>query len=302
MQTKRIRINDTAYFDTYLLHNSKEYNRGKKRPIVIVCPGGGYAFTSDREAEVIALKFNSIGLNSVVLWYTTGDKVKNIPDNALIEAAQTVNYIRERTEEWLIDEENVLICGFSAGGHLALQLATRWNDLNLAERVGVSSERLKIDLAIVGYPLVYQEKAFSIDDLGFGASLISQPLTANERFFGEREPSEEAISTLNILTHIDEQTPPMFIWHTTEDKLVEVAHSLQLGQALNEAAIPFEMHVFEKGEHGLALGDRTTARKPSHLNNHVAKWFELCEGWLRPYIDHENKERSACDETRNQRE
>lgn len=265
-----------------------------------MCPGGGYAFTSDREAEVIALKFNSIGLNSVVLWYTTGDKVKNIPDNALVEASQTVSYIRERAEEWLIDEENVIICGFSAGGHLALQLATRWNDIDLAERVGVSNERLKIDLAIVGYPLVYQKKIFPVDELGFGASLISMPLKANERFFGAKEPSKEAVNNLNILNHIDEQTPPMFIWHTTEDKLVEVAHSLRLGQVLNEAAIPFELHVFEKGEHGLALGDRTTARKPSHLNSHVAKWFELCEGWLQPYIDHEIKERSASDENGNQ--
>ena len=80
---ERIKINETAYMDTYLLRNSNEYNVGKKRPLVIICPGGGYAFTSDREAEVIALKFNSIGLNSVVLWYTTGDKVKNIPENAL---------------------------------------------------------------------------------------------------------------------------------------------------------------------------------------------------------------------------
>ncbi|MBL1225014.1 alpha/beta hydrolase [Enterococcus sp. BWR-S5] len=285
MQTERIMISETAYFDTYLLHNSKEYNCGKKRPIVIVCPGGGYAFTSDREAEVIALKFNSIGLNSAVLWYTTGDKIKNAPANAWVEAARTVNYIRERAEQWLIDEENVIICGFSAGGHVALQLATRWNDPKLAEQIGVPSEQLKVNLAIVGYPLVYQEKAFPIEDMGFGATLISKPLTANERFFGEKRPSKEAISSMNILNHMNEQTPPMFIWHTTEDKLVEVTHSLQLGEALARANIPFELHVFEKGEHGLALADRTTARKSSHLNPHVAKWFELCEGWLQPYID-----------------
>ncbi len=85
-------------WNTYLLHQSKEYNVGKKRPLVIVCPGGGYAFTSDREAEVIALKFNSIGLNSVVLWYTTGDQVKNVPHNALMEAAQTVKTIRAHAQ------------------------------------------------------------------------------------------------------------------------------------------------------------------------------------------------------------
>src|SRR5699024_12490143 len=93
---ERIKINETAYIETYLLRNSDEYNVGKKRPLVIFCPGGGYAFTSDREGEVVAVKFNSIGLNSVVLWYTTGDKVENIPHNALQETAGTHTYIRVR--------------------------------------------------------------------------------------------------------------------------------------------------------------------------------------------------------------
>lgn len=285
METKRIQLNQTAYVDTYLLHQSKEYNVGKKRPLVIVCPGGGYAFTSDREAEVIALKFNSIGLNSVVLWYTTGDQVKNVPHNALMEAAQTVKIIRAHAHEWLVDEEQIIVCGFSAGGHLALQLATRWHDAELAEVLGVSSDLLKVNLAIAGYPLVYQEHAFPIDELGFAARLIETPLTANERFFGSKQPTEEAIQSMNILHHVDQWTPPMFLWHTTEDVLVDVAHSLKLAVKLREAEIPFELHIFEKGEHGLALADRTTARKSSHLNAHVAKWFELCEGWLSSYID-----------------
>jgi len=284
MINKRISINENAYFDTYLLHNSSEYNVGKKRPLVIVCPGGGYAFTSDREAEVIALKFNSIGLNSVVLWYTTGDKVKGVPENALLEAAQTVKYVRENANEWLVDEGKIIICGFSAGGHLALQMATRWNEPELFRELNTTKDKLKINLTIVGYPLVYQKSAFPVDKLGFGSNLMEKPLTANERFFGTKNPTEESLDNMNILTHVDEETSPMFIWHTTEDVLVDVDHSLKLGVQLRKQNIPFEMHIFEKGEHGLALADRTTARKPSHYNDHVAKWFELCEGWLKDYL------------------
>ncbi|MFU1836345.1 alpha/beta hydrolase, partial [Enterococcus faecium] len=92
------------------------------------------------------MKFNSIGLNSVVLWYTTGDQVKNVPHNALMEAAQTVKTIRAQAQEWLVDEEQIIVCGFSAGGHLALQLATRWHDAELAEALGVSSDLLKVNL------------------------------------------------------------------------------------------------------------------------------------------------------------
>ncbi|MHC5227916.1 alpha/beta hydrolase [Enterococcus sp. LJL99] len=285
MEVTRIHLNATAYFDTYLLHRSQEYNVGKKKPLVVVCPGGGYAFTSDREAETIALKFNSIGLNSAVLWYTTKDQVKNVPQNALVEAAQTIKYVRKHAEDWLVDEEKIIICGFSAGGHLALQMATRWHDPLLAEKLDTTNDYLKVNLAILGYPLVCQKEAFAEDELGFGATLMKQPLTANERFFGVKNPSLDIVEKMNCLNYVNEKTPPTFLWHTTEDVLVDVDHSLKLGMKLRESDVPFEMHIFEKGEHGLALADRTTARKQSHYNQHVAKWFELCEEWLSPYID-----------------
>ncbi len=287
MNHEKIRINDNAFIETYLLRNSEEYNVGKKRSLVIICPGGGYAFTSDREAEVIALKFNSVGINAVVLWYTTGDKVKKIPENALFETAWTVNYVREKADEWLIDTDNIGICGFSAGGHLALQMATRWNETDLADRLQVNNEMLKVDFAILGYPMVFVKEIFPENDLGFANQLIENPLTSNQRYFGTDKPTDEDLEHFNLLNHVDEETCPMFIWHTTEDVLVDVEHSLKLGQKLRNYEIPFEMHIFEKGEHGLALGDRTTARKKSHFNDHVKKWFDLCEGWLSPYIDNE---------------
>ncbi|MHC5247204.1 alpha/beta hydrolase [Enterococcus sp. LJL90] len=285
MLHETIELNEHAYFETYLLNNSKEYNVGKKRPLVIVCPGGGYAFTSDREAEPIALKFNSIGLNSLVLWYTTGDKVSAIPSNALKELALTVKYVRKHAKEWLVDTDNIIVCGFSAGGHLALQMATKWNDPQLAADVNATNEEIKVNLAILGYPAVYQNKAFPEDEYGFAATLIEKPLTANERWFGTKSPTQKDIDNFNLLNFVNQDTPPMFIWHNTEDVLVDVNHSLLLGVELRKYKIPFEMMIFEKGEHGLALADRTTARKASHLNTHVYRWFEMCQEWLSPYID-----------------
>ncbi|RGC52853.1 alpha/beta hydrolase [Absiella sp. AM29-15] len=285
MINERIKINDTAYMDTYLLHNSKEYNVGKKRPLVIVCPGGGYAFTSDREAEPIALKFNSIGMHAVVLWYTVYDQVKNVPKNALVEAAACVKYVREHSEEWLVDHDQIIICGFSAGGHLALSLAVKWSQSWLCEALHTTSEQLKVNLCILGYPATMVEKVFNEDDFGFASSLIKEPNTANERFFGVKRPTEKELDEYNLLNFVSEDTPPMFVWHTYEDVLVDVNNSLMLGMKLREHHVPFELHIFEKGEHGLALCDRTTARKASHHNDHVIHWFDLCEEWMRAYID-----------------
>lgn len=284
MKTEKIKLTDTAVLETYLLNNSNEYNVGKKRPFVLVLPGGGYAFTSDREAEPIALKFNSIGLNSAILWYTVYDKVTNVPKNALIETAKAIKYIREHGDEWLIDLDNIIVCGFSAGGHLTIQIATRWAQEWLAQELNTTSDMLKVNLAIPCYAAAFSKK-FDKDELGFAHQLIENPNTANVRFFGEENPSDELVEEYNCLNYVDENTPPMFIWHTVEDVLVDVNGSIELARKMRKNNRPFELHIFEKGEHGLALCDRTTARKASHHNKHVIHWFELCEEWLSDYID-----------------
>lgn len=287
MWNETIKLNETARIDTYILHHSKEYNVGKKRPLVIVCPGGGYAFTSDREAEPIALKFNSIGLHSLVLWYTVLDQVTHVPQHAMIELAKTIRYAREHAEEWLVDPENIIVCGFSAGGHLALNMSVNWDQEWLANEVHTTSDMLKVNLAILGYPATFSKAVFAPDDLGFAAALIKQPNTANERFFGKKQPTQQDLEAYDLTRKVSKATPPMFVWHTYEDVLVDVEQSLRLGFELRRHQIPFELHVFEKGEHGLALCDRTTARKASHHNDHVIHWFTLCEEWLTPYIDKE---------------
>ncbi|WP_233511796.1 alpha/beta hydrolase [Absiella sp. AM54-8XD] len=205
--------------------------------------------------------------------------------NALVEAAACVKYVREHSEEWLVDHDQIIICGFSAGGHLALSLAVKWNQSWLCEALHTTSEQLKVNLCILGYPATMVEKVFDEDDFGFASSLIKEPNTANERFFGVKRPTEKELDEYNLLNFVNEDTPPMFVWHTYEDVLVDVNNSLMLGMKLREHHVPFELHIFEKGEHGLALCDRTTARKASHHNDHVIHWFDLCEEWMQAYID-----------------
>lgn len=284
MINKRINLNNTAYIDTYLLKNSKEYNVDKKRPLVVVCPGGGYGFTSDREAEPIALKFNSVGLHSVVLWYTTEDLNPNVPQHALVELAKTIKVIRENAEEWYVDPDKIILCGFSAGGHLASNMSVHWHEKWLADLVNANNEDIKVNYNILAYPATSLNKTAPNTE-AFAAGLINKPQTHNERFFGNDTPSDEEIEKANLVNRISENTPPSFIWHTFEDVLVNVSHSIDFAKRMSEIKVPFELHIFEKGEHGLALCDRTTARKASHHNSHVIKWFDLCMEWLAPYID-----------------
>lgn len=292
MINQRIQINETAYFDTYLLKNSQEYNVNKKRPLVVVLPGGGYVFTSDREAEPIALKFNSVGLHSVVLWYSVYDDIANVPKKALLETAKTIQTIREHADEWMVDPDKIIVCGFSAGGNLTLQMATKWNEPWVSEALGTTKDMIKVNLAIPCYPAVLPTpfpEGTKIFDGSKSTSAqtitIKNTLSGNEVFYGAKTPTQADLDEYNVLNFVDEETPPMFVWNTFEDNLTPVSNALALCVKLKEKHIPFELHVFEKGEHGLALADRTTARKPSHHNTHVYHWFELCEEWLSAYID-----------------
>lgn len=158
MICRTIPLNETAHLDTYILNNSNEYNVGKKRPFVLVLPGGAYAFTSDREAEPVALRFNSIGCHAGVLWYTTRDLVPNVPRNAFEEAMMAVKWVREHAEEYLIHTDQIIVCGFSAGGHLAIECATMWHESWIAEKLHCSSDMLKINLAIPCYAAGKAEK------------------------------------------------------------------------------------------------------------------------------------------------
>lgn len=287
MLCKNIPLNKTAYVETYILNNTKEYNVGKKKPLVLVIPGGGFTFTSDREAEPIALRFNAIGCHAAILWYTFMDQVMNVPRNGLIECMQAVAYFRAHADEYLIDPKNIIVCGFSAGGNIALNAATQWQEAWLDAPTNTTPEQRRVDLCIDCYGGVQFNAAKPGERQGFATELLMTPMTVNERWFGVDDPTLEQVKAMNPIYHIDPNyCPPMFIWHTGEDQLVPVEQALDLATALCKAKVPFELVIYEKGEHGLANADRTTARKDSHFNRHVGKWFDQCAEWLAPYIDY----------------
>ena len=131
-----------AKLTTYLIEHSEEIGI-EKRPVVVVCPGGGYEFTSDREAEMIALKLNSFGYHAVVLRYSVAPDAQY--PTALTELASVIAMLRKNAEEWNIDTEQILVQGFSAGGHLAASYGMFWREPFLAEEVGVPTEMLKLN-------------------------------------------------------------------------------------------------------------------------------------------------------------
>lgn len=255
-----------GFLTTYILDNTPEVDTSKKRPAVIVCPGGGYRFCSDREAECLAVQFLSLGYHAFVLRYS----VDNVRFPAqLKEAAATIALIREKADEWNVDVDRIAIMGGSAGGHLAATLGTMWNSPILTEAFGKPSETFKPNALILCYPVI------SSGELAHRGSF--------DNLLGE-DADAKLMHDLSLENAVGSHVPQTFIWHTLGDTTVPCENSFLFAQALRRHNVPFEMHIFPEGRHGLSLATEETA-PPSMLDEyvlpHTAQWFNLCLEWLK---------------------
>ncbi|MCS6827131.1 MAG: alpha/beta hydrolase [Caldilinea sp.] len=235
-ETLALQSNPNVTLTTYLLDASPEMPNASVRPAVLIFPGGGYRFCSDREAEPVAMAFLAQGYHAFVLRYSLNEHAA-FP-KPLQDAEEALERIRANAEAWGVIPDKVAVCGFSAGGHLAAALGTMG--------------RIRPNALILAYPVI-------LNDL---ADLLPAPIPSLEQ-------------------KVDAQTPPTFLFTTTDDALVPVRHSLAFASALERAGIPFEMHIFQEGAHGLSLATpHTSGGLRSMVNRDVARWVELCIAWL----------------------
>lgn len=247
----------------YLHEHSPEMTQWEKRPTVLVLPGGAYLFTSDREADPIALQFLAAGFNAFVLRYSV--KEYSVYPAPLAEASRAVKIIRDHAQAYHLDPDKIAVCGFSAGGHLAASLGTLWNDPEVQAAARVTGEENRPDALVLCYP------ASSIDT---AADDQIWKMVAGERGLAAR------IDKLDCPRNVGKHTPPTFLFHTFMDNMVPVENSLLFAGALAAHDIPFEMHIFQDGPHGLALANGVTDNDGSMIDREAAEWMRLCTAWL----------------------
>ena len=250
---------------TYFLDSSIEMRPNEKRPVILMCPGGGYEMTSDREAEPMAMQFLAMGYHVAILRYSVCPV--RYPA-ALLQVAESVLYLKEHADEYHIDPEKIVVQGCSAGGHLAANYGIAWNSPFLTKLMGMENdpERLCVAGLLLCYPVITSgEKAHE---------------ESFRNLLGEQY--EEKRDELSLENQVTPDTPPTFLWHTATDETVPVENSLYFFQACLQQGVSAELHIYPVGGHGLSLANEETCRANGiGVQKECQSWIGLAQTWLK---------------------
>ncbi len=220
---------------------------------VLICPGGGYGFkSSNHEGEQIAGWLNSIGVSAFVLDYRVAPYQHPAP---LLDGKRAIRYLRYTAEKYGYNKNKIGILGFSAGAHLAGSVGTFKGDFGYEKQDEIDEVSSRPDFMILCYPVISFVEYAHIGSMNNLAGNIS-PKDAQ---------------SLSVDKNVDNSTPPTFLWHTSADTCVPVENSLKMAWELSRHNVPFEIHTFKDGPHGLGLAQEFP---------HTAKWIEACKNWL----------------------
>lgn len=237
----------TPYMTPYLLQN------GTPHGAVIVLPGGGYRGRADHEGDPVAVWLNSVGLSAFVVHYRVAPYRHPCP---LLDAQRAIRLVRHHAKEWNIDPDRIGILGFSAGGHLAASASTHFDEGNPEAKDPAERHSCRPNASILCYPVI------SFKEFHHEGSMFN--------LLGE-DPPQGLRDALSLELAVKPETPPAYVWHTADDAAVPVENSLMYVKALSKQRIPFELHVFPEGRHGLGLAKEDVG---------VSQWTGLCTGWL----------------------
>ena len=275
-----------ANLTLYIQEQYPEVYGDRKRPMALICPGGGYGHVSPREGEAIALHFLTAGCHAAVLRYDVAGHGVEFPQH-LLELAASVSYIREHAKELTVIPDQILVGGFSAGGHLAACLGCFWHEEWLEKlmkkELGVTKESYQPNGLILGYPVITSGE---FAHRGSFENLMRKKAQKGCECIGLSGSELEA--KLSLENQVTDNVPPVFMWHTFEDGAVPLENSLFFAMALRKAGVSLEYHVFPRGGHGYALGTKETAivTTMKEIDPQIPQWMELCKNWIKyTYIE-----------------
>jgi acetyl esterase/lipase len=225
---------------------------------VVVCPGGGYgALAMDHEGKQVAEWLNSLGVTAFVLKYRHRNTGYGHPA-PMLDAQRAMRFARANADKFHIESNKIGILGFSAGGHLASTVGTHFDDGRRDADDPIDRESCRPDFMVLVYPVISFTSEFT-----HGGS--------KKNLLGD-QPDERLVENLSNEKQVNERTPPTFLMHTNEDRGVPAENSVLFYLALRKAKIPAELHIYEKGPHGVGLAPKDPV---------LSTWAKRCEDWMR---------------------
>lgn len=255
-----------AALDGYVISNSSEMEAARRRPAIVIFPGGGIAKIAEREAEPVAMRMLSYGYNAFVVRYSVAPS--KFPTQ-LIEAAQAISLIRHHAQEWNTDQNAIVTLGFSIGGHIAGMLATQ-PDAPELQKAGFSADEIRPNAAAFGYTV-------------FDGGRFTHKMSMTRLLGADRVEDPQWQDRFSLQKHVLPGAPAMFIWNTATDTVAPPVASLLMAGACLSAGVPVEFHMFSSGPHSLSLG---TAETSSPTNPDlgsvpaVQPWTQLFHAWM----------------------
>ncbi|MDF7639752.1 alpha/beta hydrolase [Lactobacillus sp. ESL0791] len=250
-----------ATLTTYILENFSEIDNSRKRPAILICPGGSYRYITERETEAVAIKMNSLGFHAFILRYTV---TRGAFPQSLYELAASVKTVRDNCVNWMIDPNKIIVAGFSAGGHLAASLGVFWKNHFLQAELKGNADAWKPSGLMLGYPVLSSGR--------YAHSKSFRTLLGDNY-----DKYKEKVS---LEKQVNSAVPPTFLWHTVSDAQVPVENSLLFAQALSQHGIPFALHIFSTGRHGISLATSETSHDKIDINSEVQIWPSLFATWV----------------------
>lgn len=224
---------------------------------IVVCPGGGYGnLAMDHEGKQIAEYLNSLGISAFVLKYRLGPRYHH--PAPLQDAQRAIRIVRQRAKEFGVGPNRIGIWGFSAGGHLASTAATHFDAGNASASDPIQRMSSRPDFAVLAYPVI-----------SFTTGYVHKGSRRN--LLGDA-PDEKLMELLSNEKQVTKETPPTFLFHTNEDTGVPAENSVLFYLALRKAGVPAEMHIYERGRHGVGLAQKDPIL--ATWSGRLTDWFQ----------------------------
>lgn len=266
--------NPDATMKAYILDEEITHKRHINRPLMVVCPGGGYLSLAHKESEPVVARFLGLGFNVVLVNYSVYFKQR--PDeqqpavinedyhikNSLADLVNSLNIIDEHASKWFIDKQRIYLLGFSAGSHLVTMFAENYQTTDWRVKMGLDIS-FNIRGLLLSYPMLSADKV-NVKAAKYFADMLAR----------------ENLAELDLLKNVSAKIPRTFIWQGNEDLAVSPLETSRFALKLQEAGVSCEYHLFSKGGHGLALADRTSAVLATDVQDNLAIWVSLAKTWL----------------------